>query len=120
MPGTRLGSIALLLGAAARLRLTRYEIAEHSMEPALRPGDWVLGVKRPARVSVGDVVVVEHPTRPGFRLVKRVSGIGPAGLDVRGDHANHSVDSGTFGPVATEGVLARLVLVYHPRPLRPV
>lgn len=58
----------------ARRNLRRYEIAERSMEPALLPGDWVVAVpwRRPRR---GDVVVVPHPNRPEFELVKRVVGL---------------------------------------------
>mgnify|MGYP001583003682 FL=1 len=88
------------------------------MAPSLRAGEWVLGVKRPWRVAVGDVIVIEHPQRPGFRLVKRVAAIGDDGIMVRGDQPEHSVDSRSFGPVPSTAVMARLVLVYHPRPLR--
>jgi signal peptidase I len=58
----------------ARRNLRRYEIAERSMEPALLPGDWVVAVpwRQPRR---GDVVVVQHPYRPEFDLVKRVVGL---------------------------------------------
>jgi len=39
------------------------------MEPTLRPGDWTLGVRRPARTEIGDIVVgstggpSRHPVR---------------------------------------------------------
>ncbi len=48
----------------------RFEVADRSMEPALREGDYLLATMRSPRT--GDVVVFEHPTRPGFHLVKRV------------------------------------------------
>ncbi len=88
------------------------------MEPALHSGDWVFGVKRPSRVKVGDVIVVDHPQRSGFRVVKRVAGIHGDGLVLRGDHLEHSEDSRSFGSIPSTAVVARLVLVYHPRPLR--
>jgi nickel-type superoxide dismutase maturation protease len=88
------------------------------MEPTLHPGDWVLGVRHPTTVSVGDIVVIDHPQRPGFRLVKRVVERGASGLVLHGDHDGHSVDSRDFGPVPSEAVLALVVLVYHPRPWR--
>lgn len=109
-----------MCGAALRFRLTRYEVAEESMIPALQPGDWVLGVRDPESVDVGDVVVVDHPGRPGFRLVKRVVERDSDGVVLAGDNPGGSVDSRHFGSVPAGEVLARLVLVYHPRPLRPL
>ncbi len=52
--------------------LRRFEVAEESMLPSLRPGDRLLCVRlrRPPRRA--SVVVFEHPERPGFWLVKRV------------------------------------------------
>jgi nickel-type superoxide dismutase maturation protease len=90
------------------------------MLPVLCPGEWVLGLRRPARVTTGDIVVVDHPQRPGFRLVKRVIDRDATGLFLAGDNAGPSVDSRHFGPVPAEAVLAKLVLAYHPRPLRPL
>lgn len=51
--------------------MRRYEVAQRSMLPNLRPGDEVVVTdSRPAQV--GDIVVFEHPDRPGFWMVKRV------------------------------------------------
>jgi nickel-type superoxide dismutase maturation protease len=73
-------------------------VAGSSMEPGLRDGDWVLArAGGPARV--GDVVVVEHPHRPGLLMVKRVAGIGPDGLWLLGDRPDASTDSRHFGAV---------------------
>ena len=58
----------------ARSNLRRYEIAERSMEPTLRAGDWVIAIPW-RRAKRGDVVVIPHPERPGFELVKRVIGL---------------------------------------------
>jgi signal peptidase I len=118
---SRLGAVARLLGAALTLRLTRYEIAEKSMEPTLRPGDWVVGARRPRRVRTGDVVVVE--IRPGFDVVKRVADPPPgsAGLWLLGDNRDApSMDSRSLGPVEPARVRARLLARYHPRPMRIV
>ena len=50
--------------------MRRFEVADHSMEPTLRPGDYLVATAaRPARR--GDIVVFEHG--PGFHLVKRVA-----------------------------------------------
>lgn len=102
----------------------RVEIRGPSMRPGLEPGDWALAVPSP-RVRRGSVVVVEHPTRPGFEMVKRVVAIpgdlAPDGrvLDrdrfwVEGDAPEESTDSRHFGPVHREHVKAAVRLVYWP------
>jgi hypothetical protein len=52
--------------------IMRVAVAENSMVPALRPGDWLLAW-RTRRVRPGQVVLAIHPGRPGFLLVKRVA-----------------------------------------------
>ncbi len=102
----------------------RVEIAGPSMAPALQPGDWALAVK-PGRLRRWDVVVVEHPRKPGFEMVKRIVGIpdelAPNGAIlgrdewwVEGDSPAESTDSRHFGPVRTEHIKARVRLVYWP------
>ncbi len=93
------------------------------MAPTLLPGDWAL-VVTPERFHRDDVVVVEHPQRPGYEIVKRVVGVpgGAAGgrelgedeYWVEGDFAHRSTDSREFGPVMQAHLLAKVVLVYWP------
>jgi Signal peptidase, peptidase S26 len=93
------------------------------MEPALDAGDWALCIV-PSRFRTGDVVVVEHPGRAGYEMVKRlVAGpgervaervLGPDEWWVQGDHLRASTDSRSFGPVATASLKARIVAVYGP------
>jgi len=93
------------------------------MAPTLIPGDWAL-VVTPSRFERGDVVVVEHPGRPGFEMVKRIAGVPgdvvagrSLGADewwVEGDFAPGSTDSRHFGPVAPEQMKAKVMLVYWP------
>jgi signal peptidase I len=64
-------AIAAGLGQAYR----RFEVAERSMEPALRPGDYLITSRYLDRLSAGDVVVYEHPHQPGFWMVKRAIGL---------------------------------------------
>ena len=93
------------------------------MAPTLAPGDWTL-VVIPARYERGDVVVVEHPGRPGYEMVKRLVGLpgdvlagrtlGDDELWVEGDYAPASTDSRQFGPVRAGALKARVLLVYWP------
>jgi nickel-type superoxide dismutase maturation protease len=102
----------------------RVEISGPSMSPTLLPGDWALAVK-PGRIQRGDVVVIEHPNRPGFEMVKRVVGVpddlAPDGrilVDdewwVEGDNREASTDSRKFGSVTSDQVKAKVRLVYWP------
>lgn len=61
--------------------LQRFAISEQSMSPALAEGDYLVTVRR--RPTRGDIIVLDHPGRPGFRLVKRVVAIGAATFEVR-------------------------------------
>ena len=55
-----------------RWPVIRVAVAEESMTPALRPGDWLLAW-RTGRIRPGQVVLAWHPQRPDFLLVKRVA-----------------------------------------------
>lgn len=112
-----LSNLGALVGGLVTGRLRRYEIAEHSMRPTLRSGDWVIALARPGSVRPGDVVVLDHPNRPGFELVKRVASIDDDGVLVLGDDpAAGSVDSVRFGAVPPRAVSARVLMRYRPLP----
>jgi signal peptidase I len=107
-----------------RRRPFRVEIAGPSMSPTLEAGDWALAA-RARRVRRGDIVVFEHPLRPGFELVKRVVGVegdltpdgralGPGEYWVEGDDPAASTDSRRFGPICRTHVKATVRLVYWP------
>lgn len=94
------------------------------MRPALDPGDWALAVTA-RTIRRGAVVVVEHPGRPGFEMVKRVVAVpgdpmpdgralGAGQLWVEGDAAGDSTDSRQFGPVGREHVRGVVLVVYWP------
>jgi signal peptidase I len=93
------------------------------MAPTLLPGDWALVVV-PRCYRHGDVVVVEHPGRPGYEMVKRLTGapgdtvgdrvLGDDEYWVEGDFAQASTDSRSFGPVTRDELKAKVVLVYWP------
>ena len=97
------------------------------MVPTLMPGDWALAVTR-RRYRHGDVVVVEHPGRPGYEMVKRITAlpgesVGERAIDgdeywVEGDREDASTDSRHFGPVRKDHLKARVLLVYWPKARR--
>ena len=93
------------------------------MRPTLEPGEWAIAV-RARRLHRGDVVVVEHPDRVGFELVKRVAhlpgDVAPDGLGlvdrvwVEGDDPEGSSDSRSFGPLPMGLVRGRVWFVWWP------
>ena len=99
-----------LAGAWAWWRPFRVTVAGGSMRPTFEPGDWLVATRR-GRVRVGSIVVIEHPGRPGFELVKRVahardgaSEPAPGELWVVGDDPDASTDSRAFGPIRRDAV----------------
>jgi len=93
------------------------------MAPSLLPGDWVF-VVTPRTYRRGDVVVLEHPGRPGCELIKRLAAmpgdaVGERTLAegeywVEGD-GPASTDSRHFGAVTWDALKARAEIVYRPR-----
>jgi type IV secretory pathway protease TraF len=125
--GTGVVVAAGLAWACLRWKPSRVAIEGGSMAPTLLPGEWALTV--PLRhPKVGDVVVVEHPGRSGYEMVKRIAaapsgrvGDRTLGADewwVEGDLAAASTDSRRFGPVLGDALKAKVVLVYWPRERR--
>lgn len=107
-----------------RWPLWRVAIAERSMEPVLRPGDWVLVRRpvrrgRPLRVRPGQLVMAWHPGRPGMLLVKRAARREPDGWwleSANPDPAAGAVDSRAFGPVPVTLIAGRVLLRYRRGP----
>jgi hypothetical protein len=94
------------------------------MAPTLCRGDWALTVPL-RRPRTGQVVVVEHPERDGFEMVKRIVAgpgdrapgggvLGPGQWWVQGDRPDRSTDSRRFGPVERARLKALVTLVYWP------
>ena len=98
-----------------RWPLMRVAVAERSMEPALRPGDWLLvwrGLRRgkPPVIRPGQIVIAAHPGRPGMLLVKRAARQLPGGWWLESDNPGAgAVDSRSFGPVP-DGLIQGFVL----------
>jgi len=107
-----------------RWRPFRVEVEGESMSPTLKPGDYLVAV-RSRTVRPGSLVVVEHPDRPGYEMVKRVAATPGERIEdrvlssneywVTGDNPDGSTDSRTFGPINSDDIRGRVVLRYWPR-----
>lgn len=102
-----------------RWPLWRVAVAEQSMEPALRPGDWLLVRRtlhqgRPLRLRRGQLVVARHPQRPSMLIVKRAARREPGGWWLTSDNpAAGAVDSRAFGPVPDSMIEGKVLLRYR-------
>lgn len=79
--------LLLVLAVLAVLKMFVFEIAEvrgNDMAPTLVEGDLVLisQIGTPAR---GDVIVFEHPERPGKNALRRVLGVPGDAIELRGE-----------------------------------
>jgi hypothetical protein len=98
----------------------RAAVVDHSMEPALLPGDWLLAwrgvrTRRPPRVQPGQLVIARHPGEPGMLLVKRAAEHVTGGWWLVADNPGAgAADSYSFGPVPIGCVHARVMLRYWP------
>lgn len=80
-----------------------------SMLPTLNDGDVVL-IGSTADISLGDIVVAQHPYKQSVKILKRVSEIDAEGrLLLTGDNPSESTDSRTFGTVSLEYVYGKAV-----------
>jgi len=105
-----LTGLLLAIALLARRRLDVVEVRGRSMAPMLLPGDRLLVVRTHHAPRTGDVVLAPDPLEPGRELVKRVAGVGPAGIELRGDNVAASTDA----RVAPDRVRWRAVLCYWP------
>jgi nickel-type superoxide dismutase maturation protease len=109
-----------------RYRPFRAAVEGTSMLPGLEPGDFLVAVRlRPGSLRPGRLVVVEHPSLPGFEMVKRLAGtpghqvgdgrvLGELEYWVLGDAPDSSIDSRAFGPVEEEAIRGVVVARYWP------
>lgn len=104
-------------------RCLRFQVTEHSMLPLLKPGDEVL-VNRHAydqqHPQPNDIIVLDHPQHPGFRLVKRVKQMPKEAIAlpnlkywVEGDNVTVSTDSRHFGPVPPHCLVGKVICIFR-------
>ena len=83
-----------------------------SMWPTLKQGSTAKFERiYPNLVSVGQIVLLDHPFRPNLRIIKRVQSIEDSRLFLVGDNPDPtaSEDSHNFGEVDVSSVIAVLV-----------
>lgn len=94
-------------------RRRRFRVTGTSMVPLLQPDEEVLvdlNAYRHTSPRLGDIVVAEHPHRPGFRLIKRIVSIDDdhGHYFLEGDNRSESTDSRTFGAVSTAHIIGQV------------
>jgi nickel-type superoxide dismutase maturation protease len=104
---------------SVRWPLWRVAVVEQSMEPTLSPGDWLLVRRsmragRPPAIRPGQIVIAQHPGRPGLLLAKRAVRRETGGWWLASDNpAAGAVDSGRFGPVPGPLIEGRVLFRYR-------
>jgi nickel-type superoxide dismutase maturation protease len=113
----KLGLVATLAALVAWRHWRPFTVAVEggSMRPTLHPGDWLVALAG-ARPRPGSLVVVDHPLRAGFEMVKRVDHVEDGELWLVGDKADRSTDSRSLGPFSERRV--RGIIILRSRPLR--
>lgn len=81
--------------------MKRYRVAGHSMTPTLHPGQEVVAVDT-RLPEPGNLVVFEHPDRPGFWLIKRLAD--RSGWIVPDNEQLSDTDSRTLGRLDLENL----------------
>jgi len=76
------------------------------MEPILVSGDIVFykDVKNRSTISIGDIVIFNHPNK-NIKLIKKISSIRGEGLEVSGENTNFSDDSNYFGLIKKNSIV---------------
>ena len=117
------GSLMATLAWVLARRPFRVVVDGRSMAPTLEPGDLLIATKR-GGVRRGSLVVVAHPGRKGYEMVKRVAAVagdrigdrtlGPGEYWVVGDDPSASTDSRSLGPVGGEAIRGVVRARYWP------
>jgi signal peptidase I len=121
--GLAIACAAALAWILVRVRPFRVAVEGDSMSPVLEAGDFLVAT-RSGRMVRGSLVVVEHPGRPGYEMVKRVGAapgdqvvgreLGRGEYWLLGDNPPQSTDSRTLGPMPVTGIRGVIRLRYWP------
>ena len=91
------------------LLLKKFRILGHSMEPAIKYGDFVLVSSIPYYFSPPkekDIIAFNYKDKI---LIKRIIKIQDEELYLEGDNKNDSLDSRSFGKVKKSDILGRVI-----------
>ncbi len=97
-----LGAVVLAAVASLRGRVRRYVVAEDSMRPFFRPGDYLIAQRLTRLPERGSVVIIPHPAREGFELVKRVVGLPGERITIANGQVH--VDGGVLAEPWADGI----------------
>lgn len=102
-----------------RWPIWRVAVVEPSMQPALRPGDWLLvwrglHADRPLRVRPGRLVIADNPQLPSMLVVKRAARLEAGGWFLSSDNPGAgAIDSRQFGLVSPEAIRGMVLMRYY-------
>ncbi len=96
------------MGLKIRLPLKVFRVTDHSMEPSIKEGDYVLASRLHRKLHIGDVVILRHPTR-NIYVIKRVKQLSGGSAFVLGDNSAISEDSRSFGPVKIATIFGKVI-----------
>lgn len=77
------------------------------MEPVLKEGRVVIGIRWFRRLEPGDIVIIRHQ---GLEKIKRVTKIRSNEIYVTGDNKDLSTDSRNFGWLNRDEVASKIIL----------
>lgn len=99
----------------AFLPFDRYVVEGESMLPSVSPDERVVVSRVPywfGKPRAGDLVVLRDPREPSRLLLKRIDREEEGAYAIRGDNAEASTDSRTFGSVPRELILGKVLFSY--------